>query len=144
MLMKKKISFLIPVLFIFFFSCSSDDEPVVEPIAYEKVPIISTNLPQELTAGQMYKLRITYERPTRCHKLAQVQIEELKGEYFFSIVTSYNEDQACEPEDLTAATTVDFVPEPEEIYIFNFWQGKNEQGEDVYLTVEVPVKSNST
>lgn len=142
--MNKKITFLLPLLFILFFACSSDDDPVNEPVAYEKVPILRTDLPQELIAGKTTTVRITYSRPTRCHKFSDVQLEELKGEFYFAIVTAYDPDEDCEREDLTASTTIDITAEPVDFYIFNFWQGQNAQGEDVYLTVKVPVRTNST
>jgi hypothetical protein len=142
--MKKNICYLIPVLFILLASCSADDGPVADPLEYEKVAILSTNLPAELTEGQKINLRLTYERPTSCHRLSSIEYEELKGALYFTIVTSYPKAEDCENEDLTGSTSFEFTPEPVDFYIFKFWQGENEQGEDMYLTVQVPVKANST
>ena len=144
LLMNKNIYFLIPVLFMLFIGCSIDDDPVEHPLEYERVPILSTNLPAELTVGKKINLRLTYDRPTSCHKFSGIEYEELKGELYFAVVTAYPKDQDCENEDLTATTSFEFTPEPVDFYIFKFWQGRNDQGEDMYLTVEVPVKPNST
>ena len=142
--MNKNFLFLLPVLFISIFGCSTDDSPAEEPVAYEKVKILSTNLPAQLKVGDKIMLRLTYDRPTRCHKFLGIDYEELKGALYFGVVTVYDKDQVCENEDLTASTSFEFTPEPVDFYIFKFWQGRNEQGEDIYLTVEVPVEPNST
>lgn len=142
--MKKNILFPLPVFFISLAGCSIDNNPTEEPVAYEKVKILSTNIPAKLTAGEKIILRLTYDRPTRCHKFLGIDYEELKGVLYFGVVTVYDKDQVCENEDLTASTSFEFTPEPVDFYIFKFWQGRNEQGEDLYLTVEVPVEPNST
>ena len=142
--MTKNYFFLISLLLVLFTGCSADDDPSEEPVAYEKVPVLSTNLPQQLTAGEKIILRLTYDRPTRCHFFSGLEFEDLKGTLYFGVVTSHKKNSECESEDLTASTSFEFTPEPVEFYIFKFWQGRNELGEDQFLTVEVPVVSNSS
>ena len=142
--MAKNYFFLFSLLFVLFSGCSADDEPFEEPVAYEKVSILSTNLPAQLTAGEKIFIRLTYDRPTRCHSFSGIEFEDLKDTLYYGVITTYKKDSECESEDLTASTSFEFIPEPVEFYIFKFWQGRSQQGEDQFLTIKVPVMSNSS
>lgn len=132
-------------LLLVFSSCSIDDQPTPQ-LVYELVPIVSTNLPEEFVAGETYELLFTYSLPTSCHNYKGINVEPLEDGSMAVGVVSYRDPaaQKCLEEVRTAETGFEFVAGAEEFYIFKFWQGQNEQGENQFLTVEIPVVTNSS
>jgi hypothetical protein len=72
------------------------------------------------------------------------ETEDLRENLYFKKVTSYYNDQNFENEVVTAAAYFEFSPEPVDFYIFKFWQGRDDQSGDNFLTHKVPVESNRT
>lgn len=138
----RKIIFTLSLLFIFS-GCSVDDEPTPR-LVYELVPIVSTNLPEEFTAGESYDLKFTYQLPTPCHNFTGINVEDINGAYGIGVVAYYDANNECAEVTRTAEAGIKFIAEEEDFYIFKFWQGRNEQGEDQFLTVEIPVITNSS
>lgn len=136
--------FLLALSLVFLFSgCSVDDEPIPQLVS-ELVPIVSTTLPDEFEAGKSYDLLFTYSLPSSCHKYKAITVEDLDGAMGIGVIAYYDANQDCDEVARTAETGVSFVAGEEEFYIFKFWQGQNEQGENQFLTVEIPVVSNSS
>jgi hypothetical protein len=55
-------------------------------------------------------------------------------------ITLVYENDNCETLDnVTEDATFNFIVTSNGSYIFKFWQGEDENGEDQYLTIEVPV-----
>ena len=48
-------------------------------------------------------------------------------------------DENCAAADTQLQATFNFEATETGTYIFKFWQGQDDYGEDSYLTVEVPV-----
>lgn len=139
----KKLLLFLPLLFIIF-GCSKDDDPV-EQYTYEKVPVISVDAPQAVEEGETYTVKITYARPTLCHQYYALRFEQTENTIVFDVVNIYTAGANCVEDDtLTANVSFDFVAEEEESYIFKFWQGVDDQGDDLYLTLEIPVDTDST
>lgn len=139
----RKIFFALSLVLLFS-GCSADDEPTPR-LVYEFVPIVSTNLPEEFTAGESYELLFTYSLPTSCHNYKAINVEPLEdGSTGIGVIAYYDANKECNEVARTAETGFDFVAGEEEFYIFKFWQGQNEQGENQFLTVEIPVVSNSS
>ena len=138
----RRIFFALSLVF-FFTGCSVDDEPTPK-LVYELVPIISTNLPEEFTSGETYDLRFTYSLPSSCHNYKGSTVEELDGGIGIGVIAYYNANKDCNEMTRTVDTGIQFVAGKEEFYIFKFWQGQNEQGENQFFTVQIPVMSNSS
>jgi hypothetical protein len=139
----KKIFFVLSFLFLLT-GCSTDDEPQPR-LVYELVPIVSTNLPEQFERGKTYELLFTYSLPTPCHNYKAINVEPLEdGSTGVGVLAYYDANKTCEEQARTAETGFNFVAGQEEFYIFKFWQGQNEQGENQFLSVEIPVVSNSS
>ncbi|HIB36181.1 hypothetical protein [Mesonia sp.] len=139
--MKRFILFAISALLLA--SCSVDDSDNLY-VNYELVPVDSVVIPDTLDFGQTYDFEVTYERPTDCHFFEGFDYNQGVNERIIGVVNSVviNGDTEClELEDELVTQTLPFEVIREDYYIFKFWQGVDEEGEYIYLTKEVPVRT---
>ena len=132
----KKLLFSLFALIIF--SCSLDNE--TNQSYLEMLPIESATVPQEFVRGETYEITMTYFRPTTCHAFNDIYYARDANTRTVAIVTTVFANNNCEEleEDLLERS-FNFKATNEDSYIFKFWQGKNDNGEDQYLIIEVPV-----
>lgn len=136
----KKYALLVFAFITLFTSCSLDDSPAYE-FHLEVVPIDSVEIPEYFVHGEVYQINMTYTQPNSCYYFNDF-IYEIDGQQrTVAIVnTVYTVDStncADSPEEVTVH--FDFSVTGNETYIFKFYQGEDDNGEDLYYIVEVPV-----
>jgi len=110
------------LLFILALSCSTDDG--MDPVSFVILPVENAIVPTEFERNESYD--IYYTRETNERTVAIV------AKYFQSNNNCVEIDEPTEASFRFKATT-------EDLYIFKFWQGEDENGEDQYMIIEVPV-----
>lgn len=132
----KKIIFLIAVLFLFN-SCSPDDG---NNYLFELVPVQSVDIPTEFTLGQTYTIRMYYSKPTTCYSYSNLYYEKDLNVRSIAIENAVLQGGNCQetPND-TSECSFNFLVTSNGSYIFRFYQGKNANGENIFLEYEVPV-----
>ncbi|MDY8137172.1 hypothetical protein [Aquimarina sp. 2201CG5-10] len=138
--MKEIKIFLIIAITFCFTGCSLDDDERTS-FFYELVPIEAVNIPDEFERGRTYQITTSYFRPSTCHSFSGFDYDRLSNERTVSVVNVVFEDRPCDNLDQTDTIDVsfDFFVGNEDSYVFRFWQGRNDQGENQFLTIEVPV-----
>lgn len=134
--MKKILIF--NIIFTLLFSCNlEDDTPYFRD---EILPIESVDIPASFTFGNSYQITVHYLKPSNCHLFNRFYCVE-KGNTFIVAILDYKFLKAdCEDlEDESVEATFNFQVTNNGSYIFKFWQGEDEDGEDQYLIIEVPV-----
>jgi len=133
----KKI-FLLTVLSVALFSCSLDDD---SPKSYQEIlPIESVNIPEEFEYGGVYEISMTYLRPSTCHVFNNFYYQIEGSQRTVAIISTVYTDQDCEAlVDEPAEVSFNFEVTSTEPYVFRFFQGTDESGDDTYYIVEVPV-----
>ena len=133
----KKIIFLLLIV-ISVSSCSVDDD--ANNFYYEILPVESVVIPEEFELGQTYEITVTYLRPTNCHVFNNFYYESDLNQRTVAVVTSVYQNNDCLPLiDEEAQATFNFMVNSNGTYVFKFWQGEDENGNDLYYIVEVPV-----
>ncbi|WP_438710554.1 hypothetical protein ACSTS3_17070 [Aquimarina muelleri] len=133
----------IKIIFAFFLvtifiGCSNDDET---RFSYELVTVQKATLPDQFNRGETYTINVSYFRPTNCHSFSGFDYDRLGNERTVSIVNLVVNEGNCkevEKKDLIEAS-FDFFVGQEDSYVFRFWQGRNENGDNQFLIIEVPV-----
>ncbi|AXG69069.1 hypothetical protein KORDIASMS9_01288 [Kordia sp. SMS9] len=139
----KKILFLALILSsVLFNSCSVDDVASDIQFQFEFIPIESVEMPSIFNLGSTHTISVTYKRPSTCHTFSnfdyQQQPQNLRIVAVVNFVTPGNN---CEPlEEEFKTETFNFSALDLEPYTFRFWQGKDDEGQDIFLTYEVPVE----
>lgn len=129
--MKKILSIL--CLFILI-SCSPETDEV--KVNYELVPIQSVVIPDLLYVGIPNNIQINYSRPSSCHGFDKFYFE--KNDFTRTIAI---QNYVVEKDDCQTLTndirqeTLKFNPNETGIYTFKFWQGKDGNGNDIFLEI---------
>lgn len=135
--MKKLI--LISFLVCSVFSCSIKDDNSFN-FFYETLPIESVDMPAEFHFGNTHAITMTYLRPSGCHIFNDFYYLSELNQRTIAIITTVFPDDTCETfENEEVEVTLNFQVNSTEPYVFRFWQGEDENGNDVYYVVEVPV-----
>jgi hypothetical protein len=133
--MKKLLTCLFATLI---FSCSVDDDTPRTHI--EILPVESAILPDEFVQGEVYEITLTYLRPSSCHAFRDIFYEKNLNERTVAIVTTvFDSNNNCEEISTELEKSFNFKPTSTGSYIFKFWQGTDDNGDEQYMTVEVPV-----
>ncbi|MDH7447351.1 hypothetical protein [Aquimarina sp. 2201CG14-23] len=120
-------------------SCLSDDAGI--NFFYELVPIEQVEIPDQFVRGETVTITVSYFRPSDCHSFSGFDYDRVSNERTVSAVNVVVNDRVCEDlvqTDLVEAS-FDFFVGFEDSYVFRFWQGRNDQGENQFLIMEVPV-----
>ena len=134
----KKILVLCLTL-VFFTSCSIDDDGT--SFSFEVLPVESVDIPDEFELGEVYPITVSYLRPSTCHDFKEFYYLKNNNERTVAPITYVFDKSNCETleEDNLVEATFNFQVTSNGSYIFKFWQGKDENDETQYLTIEVPV-----
>ncbi|MFD0990600.1 hypothetical protein ACFQ1R_10870 [Mariniflexile jejuense] len=134
--MKKLIA--LSLALIFAMSCSIDDDNT--NYSFEVLPVESVDIPTEFTLGETYPITVTYLKPSSCHVFKEFYYSKNLNERTVAPITIVYDDKNCQTLDnVTEDATFNFMVTSNGSYIFKFWQGEDANGEDQYLTIEVPV-----
>ena len=132
--MKKLFVYL---LFILALSCSTDDG--MDSVSFIILPVENAIVPTEFERNETYDIYVEYIRPTSCHGFNDIYYVSESNERSIAIVATKFEGNNCNRIDALTEATFSFKATTEDMYVFKFWQGEDENGEDEYMIVEVPV-----
>lgn len=134
--MKKIALFCLAI--VLFTSCSVDDDTI--NYSFEFMPVESVDIPEEFIMGETYPITVSYYRPSTCHVFKEFYYKKENNQRTVAPVNYVFEEDDCEPlDEVLTEATFNFVVTSNGSYIFKFWQGKDENDESQYLTIEVPV-----
>lgn len=142
----KKIVLLLILAFIAN-SCSPEDSDNVQ-VYYELVPIQRCDMPYRFSSGETYDFTMHFKMPTSCHYYKGIYFEgngNTKTIAIQSVVfektdcVAYDSSNNAQPNNNVTAKYKFTAGAPGTVYTFKIWTGKDEQGEDTYYDVTIPV-----
>ncbi|MCU0349249.1 MAG: hypothetical protein MUF43_00240 [Flavobacterium sp.] len=133
----KKIFYLLACIMLFSSCFPTDDEPRFN---LELLPIQSVEVPESFVLGQTYTITVRYFRPTSCHFYDGIHYQRDLNIRVFAIRSAVQQIDTCANLDqVLVEETFEFYVTSNGSYIFKFWQGVNDAGENVFLEYEIPV-----
>lgn len=119
-------------------SCTLDND--VDDFQLEILPIESVDIPESFTMGQTYPITVSYYVPTTCHLFKEFYYDRKNNVRTVAVIDYKYLNKNCqELENRLVEATFNFQVTSNGSYVFKFWQGEDENGENQYLTIEVPV-----
>ena len=131
----KKIFFVLFAV-ILFVSCSDDDS---YDYHYELLPIEEAVVPEEFEYGEIYDISVKYIVPDDCYINSDILYEYDQNARNVAVISLVIESNDCETIDLEQELTFQVHALQSSPYTFRFWKGDDDNGEPMYLIVEVPV-----
>lgn len=126
-------------------SCGPKDDNSLN-FYYETLPIESVDMPDEFVFGSTYQITMTYLKPSNCHLFNDFYYVSEQNQRTIAIITTVFPDQDCQIynnqiEEVSFNFQVNSIDQTSsfEPYVFRFWQGEDENGNDTYYVIEVPV-----
>lgn len=125
---------------ILFTACSIDDDTIYNYDS-EILPIESVDIPESFTLGETYPITVSYFKPTTCYSFNDIYYAKHNNERTVAVINYVAINENCtDLVDEVVEATFNFVVTSNGSYIFKFWQGVDENDEDQYLIIEVPVE----
>ncbi len=118
-------------------SCSTGDN--FDPSTIEFVPIDSVIVPDHFVYDHEYDITLIYTKPTNCHVYNGIYYVKELNERTVAVITTIHSNPACEDVFVEEEVSFNFRATDDGPYLFKFWQGKDDEGLDIYLEIEVPV-----
>lgn len=134
-MMIKRLFFVIFAV-VLFVSCTDDDSSSYH---YELLPVEDALIPEEFIFGEIYDLSIKYIVPDNCYMNSDVLYEYDQDARNIAVISHVASNDNCDALDLEQELTLKVQALQSSPYIFRFWQGDDENGEPIYLIMEVPV-----
>lgn len=136
--MKKLLFICIAILT--FWSCSVDDDRSDYNYYFEFLPIEEVVIPEAFELDSTYQIEVSYYRPSNCHTFHDFYYVAEENERTVAVINIADDYSDCEElEDELIDVSFNFIAVYDQTYVFKFWQGENEAGEDIYLTYEIPI-----
>ncbi|MCB0444489.1 MAG: hypothetical protein R2812_10695 [Gelidibacter sp.] len=129
---------LVCVLALSFISCSVNNDDTND-FYYEILPIDSVDIPSEFTLGQTYQITVSYYKPSGCYVFNDFYYASELNQRTVAVINTVYPNQTCTQEPVLTEATFNFMVNSNGTYVFRFWQGEDENGNDLYYIVEVPV-----
>ncbi|MES2410918.1 MAG: hypothetical protein V4535_05680 [Bacteroidota bacterium] len=137
--MSKKIVSLFALFFILN-SCSPTGDET--QYLFDLTPIESVDIPTEFTLGETYPITVHYTVPTNCYYFNTLYYDKDLNVRTIAVENAVAQGNNCQ--ELTPANgareyTFNFYVTSNGSYIFKFYQGQDDQGNNIFLEYEVPV-----
>lgn len=137
--MRSKIFFSIMFLALLAFSgCSLEDE---ENFHFVALPITSAELPESFTLNETYEIKVKYQRASDCTFFEGFDIvsEDTTTRNVAVIGSELSDSGNCNEVLEEVEISFNFIVLYNEIYLFKFYTGRDENDVATYLEIEVPV-----
>lgn len=137
--MKHFIPVFLVVLLIF--GCSNDDDNNdYHDYHLEYVNVLSADVPDEFIYGRTYRIYVTIELPNSCYYFYNQYDYFYEGTSRLIYPIAHVDDGVACTLNITETTfSIPVQALQSEPYIFKFYQGEDDDGQDMFLTIEVPV-----
>ncbi|EAZ96867.1 hypothetical protein FBBAL38_05570 [Flavobacteria bacterium BAL38] len=131
----KKLVLLVSLLFLFN-SCQLDENN----FTVEILPVHTVEIPSEFVLGEVYQITMEYYRPSNCHSPYGVYYEKDLNTRTCAVQNLVEERGNCAPvENILVQETFNFHVTNTGNYIFKFWTGTDDQGNDTFIIHDIPV-----
>jgi len=124
-----------------FYGCNDDDDDYDEHDYHlEYIGTKTVDLPNEFIFGNVYRINGTIELPNSCYYYYN------QYDYFYEgssriiyPIAHVDDGVSCAEKITTAKFSIPVHIQQSEPYVFKFYQGEDDDGNELFLTVEVPV-----
>jgi len=130
---------LVPFLYL---SCSN--EPETEDVTLELLPVSEVELPVNFTINKDNIIKVHFIRPSECYAFNQFYYEMNGSVSTFAVESkvSHSKNGGCPPlqSNNILSQNLKFRPEQTGQYTLKFWNGKDTNGNDLFLIYTILIE----
>ena len=125
---------------ITFISCSDDDDYNEHDYHLEYTSVIRADVPDEFVFGKTYLIDVTIELQNGCYyHYGQYDYRYEGTSRLIYPIVHIDDNVSCTLNITETTFSIRVQALQSEPYIFKFYQGEDADGQDIFLTIEVPV-----
>lgn len=132
----KKIFLILAATFIFI-SCSNNDDSI--NYSYSFLPVDEVTAPASFTYGQSDTLKLKYTLPSGCYYFNDIYYEYQDTTRIVAIRAVQELETNCTTATIEKEYNLIVRATQLEDYVFKFWKGTDNNGENIFEEVVVPV-----
>lgn len=106
---------------------------------YEVLPIKEATIPASFELDETYDITIKYDLPNGCHSFHNLYYKHDDDSRIVAVYSLVQDDVACTEAIVTEEYTFQVKASQEEDYTFKLWKGVDDDDEDIFEEVVVPV-----
>ncbi|WP_299156326.1 hypothetical protein [uncultured Tenacibaculum sp.] len=129
----KKLALIILTLIIT--SCSVD----TPDYQYKLLEIKDFTVPQSFNYGEVATIKVTYELPSSCYEFHSLYYQYKETTRIVAIRSLEILGKNCPQVVIEKELEIPITVSQKEDYLFKFWKGKDNNGEDIFEEKVVPV-----
>jgi hypothetical protein len=133
--------FLLILISLLYVSCSTESE--AEDVTFELLPVNTIELPTSFKVNKENIIKVKFIRPTDCYAFNKFYNEQDGATRTFVVESTVFENGSCSAlasGNNVATQILKFRPEQIGEYTLKFWQGKDMNGDDLFLTYNILVE----
>jgi len=134
MIKKFLVTFLIAFTLV---SCLSDDNDT--NFVLVTLPVKEAVVPAEFEFGMSYTIKLEYDLPNGCHTFYDLYYKQDHKSRIVAITALLDEQANCTEALISKEHEFVVKVAQEEDYTFRFWKGEDNNGEDIFEDIIVPV-----
>jgi|SRR5690606_3908469 len=115
-----------------------DDEPISN-VVFKYSAIDSVQIDTIMPARQVTEIKTYFTTKNGCQQFFNYDYTILGNERTVSVMVSEAQDQNCTLEQQVHSPVLNFKPESPGIYTFRFWNGVDEDGQDLFIIREIEI-----
>ncbi|MCF2874858.1 MULTISPECIES: hypothetical protein [unclassified Tenacibaculum] len=116
-------------------SCSVDDPNY----QFKLLTIKEATVPQSFKFGEVDTVKVVYDLPNSCHEFHSVYYQYQDTTRIIAIRALEILDENCAQATIEKELKIPVRISQKEDYLFKFWKGKGNNGEDIFEEKAVPV-----
>lgn len=133
----KRVILILTVAFLAL-SCSLDDDGANFDLI--TLPVKTAEVPEEFVFGDTYAITVTFDLPDGCHSFQSLFFQQNNNERIVAINALIDLQSACTEAIIEKSYTFNLTALQQSNYVFKFWKGVTNDGENIFEEVIVPVK----
>lgn len=132
----------ITLLALVFTSCidNTDDFPKFH---FTVLPITEATFPSSFTLNETYEITIKYSLPNGCHNFHSLYYKHDDTSRIIAVNSLVYDELACTEALITEEYTFNVNATQEEDYVFKLWKGVDENDDDIFEEITVPVTDSN-
>ncbi|MDB2385325.1 hypothetical protein N9V96_02515 [Polaribacter sp.] len=135
--MKKTIFLLLTIASVL--ACTDNND--YNNFTYSDLPIDSYTVPDSLTLNEQDTIAVTYTLPNTCYSFSRIFLEEQQQDtsIIVAVRAFVDLDDECTEQLITEEYKFLVTATQQEDYLFKFFKGQTDDGENIFEEVTIPV-----